>query len=78
MLLLQRTLLAMTRVGIPPEDQEAIMQAVAAILHLGNINFKSGPDESSLPADAKAEHHLAVTGVRMTTLNCQLSYLLNL
>jgi myosin-5 len=65
---LQRTLLAMTRVGIPPEDQEAIMQAVAAILHLGNINFKPGPDESSLPADAKAEQHLAATGVHMLQL----------
>ncbi len=52
----------MTRVGIPAEDQEAIMRTVAAILHLGNIAFKPGPNESSLPATAAAEHHLGAAG----------------
>lgn len=54
----------MTRVGIPAEDREAIFRTTASILHLGNVTFTSGPDESSLPADAKAQTHLQAAGTQ--------------
>eukprot|EP00197_Chlamydomonas_leiostraca_P009765 CAMPEP_0202867474 /NCGR_PEP_ID=MMETSP1391-20130828/9454_1 /ASSEMBLY_ACC=CAM_ASM_000867 /TAXON_ID=1034604 /ORGANISM="Chlamydomonas leiostraca, Strain SAG 11-49" /LENGTH=1634 /DNA_ID=CAMNT_0049547521 /DNA_START=190 /DNA_END=5094 /DNA_ORIENTATION=- len=57
----KRTVLAMTRVGIPPADQLAIFRTVAAILHMGNVNFAPGPEESSVIGPGKAEHHLAAT-----------------
>lgn len=65
---LQRTMLAMTRVGIPPADQQAIFMTVAAILNMGNITFAPGPDESSVIADSKAEEHLSATGVSCTPM----------
>jgi hypothetical protein len=58
----KRTLLAMSRVGIPPADQAAIFAVVAAILHLGNVRFVSGADESSAPADDASANHLATAG----------------
>lgn len=58
----QRTVLAMTRVGIPPLDQEAIFRTVAAVLHLGNVSFKTAANEEAVPADAKAQTHLAHCG----------------
>lgn len=68
---LQRTVLAMGRVGIPPADQQAIFRTVASILHMGNITFAPGPDESSLPSPGgKAEHHLAATGGVGAGLQC--------
>lgn len=48
----------MTLVGIPKEDQAAIFAAVASVLHLGNITFTEGPDESSLVQGEAAEFHL--------------------
>jgi len=39
--------------------QEAIFRIVAAILHLGNIDFAKGKEtDSSIPKDSKAEFHL--------------------
>ena len=48
----------MTLVGIPKEDQNAIFAASASVLHLGNITFSEGPEESSHVTDASAEFHL--------------------
>ena len=41
---------AMDLVQIPPESQQSIYRVVAAVLHIGNINFvnTSGKDESSI------------------------------
>ncbi|XP_062220729.1 myosin-6-like [Phragmites australis] len=50
---------AMDIIGISSEEQEAIFRAVAAILHLGNIEFAEGDDgESSKPKDEKSLFHL--------------------
>ncbi|AES61248.2 putative myosin ATPase [Medicago truncatula] len=50
---------AMGIVGIGHKDQEAIFRIVAAILHLGNIDFAKGKEtDSSIPKDSKAEFHL--------------------
>lgn len=39
--------------------QEAIFRVVAAILHLGNIEFSKGPEaDSSQPKDEKSRFHL--------------------
>ncbi|KAK9281166.1 hypothetical protein L1049_004060 [Liquidambar formosana] len=50
---------AMGIVGISPDEQDAIFGVVAAILHLGNIEFKDGkePDSSQLK-DEKSCFHL--------------------
>lgn len=43
----------------PPLHQEAIFRVVAAILHLGNIEFAKGKEiDSSVLKDAKAKFHL--------------------
>ncbi|CAN6439793.1 unnamed protein product [Victoria cruziana] len=50
---------AMDVVGINQEEQDAIFQVVAAILHLGNIEFKKGKEaDSSELKDDKSKHHL--------------------
>ncbi|WOL20658.1 Myosin-J heavy chain [Canna indica] len=50
---------AMDIVGINQEEQEAIFRVVAAILHLGNINFDKGTEtDSSYLKDEKSIHHL--------------------
>lgn len=50
---------AMDIVGISPEEQDAIFRVVAAILHLGNIEFKKGNEiDSSAPKDDKSQFHL--------------------
>ncbi|GLC68235.1 hypothetical protein PLESTF_000665000 [Pleodorina starrii] len=51
----KRTIYAMERVGIPAADREAIFRTVAAILHLGNLNFNPGPEDSALVAPATEE-----------------------
>ena len=48
----------MTLVGIPLDEQAAIFATVASVLHLGNISFSEGPDESSQLASADAKAHL--------------------
>nr|GMD38939.1 myosin-9-like isoform X6 [Ipomoea batatas] len=50
---------AMDIVGISKEEQEAIFRVVAAILHLGNIEFAKGKEaDSSVLKDANAKFHL--------------------
>ncbi|KAM0929591.1 hypothetical protein ACQ4PT_001616 [Festuca glaucescens] len=50
---------AMDIVGISQEEQDAIFRVVAAILHLGNINFSKGQEiDSSRLRDDKSINHL--------------------
>nr|TKV91368.1 hypothetical protein SEVIR_9G091500v2 [Setaria viridis] len=50
---------AMDIVGIDQEEQDAIFRVVAAILHLGNIEFSKGKEiDSSKLRDDKSVHHL--------------------
>ncbi|XP_010540938.1 PREDICTED: myosin-14 isoform X2 [Tarenaya hassleriana] len=50
---------AMDIVGISSEEQDAIFRVVAAILHLGNIEFIKGKEiDSSVPKDEKSKFHL--------------------
>ncbi|KAK1390713.1 Myosin-8 [Heracleum sosnowskyi] len=50
---------AMNVVGIGPDEQDAIFRVVAAVLHLGNIEFsKGGEADSSKPKDAQSLSHL--------------------
>ncbi|KAF3457491.1 hypothetical protein FNV43_RR02149 [Rhamnella rubrinervis] len=50
---------AMDVVGIGSDEQEAIFRVVAAVLHLGNIEFAKGTDtDSSEPKDEKSRFHL--------------------
>ncbi|KAL7113224.1 hypothetical protein ACP275_04G048900 [Erythranthe tilingii] len=50
---------AMDTVGISSEEQDAIFRVVAAILHLGNIEFTKGKEiDSSMPKDEKSWFHL--------------------
>ncbi|KAK6937695.1 IQ motif, EF-hand binding site [Dillenia turbinata] len=50
---------AMDIVGISSAEQDAIFRVVAAILHLGNIEFKKGKEiDSSEPKDEKSWFHL--------------------
>lgn len=50
---------AMDIVGISQEEQDAIFRVVAAILHLGNINFSKGKEiDSSRLKDEKSINHL--------------------
>ncbi|WJX80267.1 hypothetical protein P8452_63289 [Trifolium repens] len=53
---------AMDIVGISAKEQEAIFRVVAAILHIGNIDFAKGKEvDSSVPKDDKAKFHLKTT-----------------
>ncbi|KAF3452668.1 hypothetical protein FNV43_RR03101 [Rhamnella rubrinervis] len=50
---------AMDIVGISQEEQEAIFRVVAAILHLGNVDFVKGKEaDSSKLKDEKSRFHL--------------------
>ncbi|RYR03104.1 hypothetical protein Ahy_B06g081929 isoform C [Arachis hypogaea] len=50
---------AMDVVGMSSEEQDAIFRVVAAILHLGNIEFMKGKEiDSSAPKDEKSRFHL--------------------
>ncbi|CAH2038926.1 unnamed protein product [Thlaspi arvense] len=52
---------AMDVVGIDSEEQDAIFRVVAAILHLGNIEFAKGEEsEAAEPKDEKSRFHLKV------------------
>uniref|UniRef100_A0A0E0KJ00 Myosin motor domain-containing protein n=1 Tax=Oryza punctata TaxID=4537 RepID=A0A0E0KJ00_ORYPU len=52
---------AMDVVGIGQEEQDAIFRVVAAILHLGNINFSKGHEiDSSKLRDEKSVYHLKI------------------
>ncbi|XVF80928.1 hypothetical protein PTKIN_Ptkin15bG0114700 [Pterospermum kingtungense] len=52
---------AMHIVGISEKEQEAIFRIVAAILHLGNIAFTKGDEDSSMLEDDKSKFHLQMT-----------------
>nr|POE74878.1 myosin-17 [Quercus suber] len=53
---------AMETVEINEEEEEAIFTVVAAILHLGNINFAKGKEiDSSVIKDEKSRFHLNMT-----------------
>ncbi|KAI3772786.1 hypothetical protein L6452_03979 [Arctium lappa] len=53
---------AMDILGISEEEQEAIFRVVAAILHLGNIEFAKGKEiDSSVLKDEKSRFHLNIT-----------------
>ncbi|XP_059628497.1 myosin-11 [Cornus florida] len=53
---------AMDVVGISENEQEAIFRVVAAILHLGNIDFAKGKEiDSSVPKDDQSKFHLKMT-----------------
>ncbi|VVA99827.1 unnamed protein product [Arabis nemorensis] len=57
----RKTLEAMDIVGISLEEQEAIFRVVAAILHLGNIEFAKGEEaDSSVPKDDNSKHSLKI------------------
>ncbi|KAB2057051.1 hypothetical protein ES319_A11G144600v1 [Gossypium barbadense] len=50
---------AMDVVGISSDEQDAIFRVVAAILHLGNIEFAKGKEiDSSVPKEEKSRFHL--------------------
>uniref|UniRef100_A0A8I7BHT2 Uncharacterized protein n=2 Tax=Hordeum vulgare subsp. vulgare TaxID=112509 RepID=A0A8I7BHT2_HORVV len=50
---------AMDIIGISSEEQEGIFRIVAAILHLGNVEFAEGDDvDSSKPKNEKSMFHL--------------------
>ncbi|RXH73031.1 hypothetical protein DVH24_012715 [Malus domestica] len=54
-----KTRTAMDIVGISREDQEAIFRTLAAILHLGNIDFSPGKEhDSSVLKDQKSNFHM--------------------
>ncbi|KAL8533801.1 hypothetical protein ACS0TY_009992 [Phlomoides rotata] len=53
---------AMYIIGISKTEQEAIFRVVAAILHIGNIDFGKGKEIDSLvPKDNKFKFHLKTT-----------------
>ncbi|KAL3830014.1 hypothetical protein ACJIZ3_018816 [Penstemon smallii] len=53
---------AMDIVGISEEEQDAIFRVVAAVLHLGNIEFAKGKEiDSSVIKDEKSRFHLNTT-----------------
>nr|GMC61542.1 myosin-17-like [Ipomoea batatas] len=53
---------AMDIVGISEGEQEAIFRVVAAILHLGNVDFANGQEiDSSVIKDEKSRFHLNMT-----------------
>ncbi|CAA7059029.1 unnamed protein product [Microthlaspi erraticum] len=53
---------AMEIVGISEDEQDAIFRVVAAILHLGNVEFAKGKEiDSSVLKDDKSRFHLGVT-----------------
>ncbi|KAI3984772.1 hypothetical protein MKX01_039389, partial [Papaver californicum] len=53
---------AMDIVGISEKEQDAIFRVVAAILHLGNIEFAKGEEiDSSVPKNDSAKFHLKMT-----------------
>ncbi|RAL52847.1 hypothetical protein DM860_007615 [Cuscuta australis] len=68
-----KTRRAMDIVGISNEEQEAIFRTLAAILHLGNIDFSPGKEhDSSAINDPKSNFHL---GMAANLLMCDLNLL---
>ena len=53
---LQHTRRAMTNVGIPADEQDAVFQLVATVLHLGNLEFtEAGEHDSSQVVESSAD-----------------------
>ena len=53
---LQHTRRAMTNVGIPADEQDAVFQLVATVLHLGNLEFtEAGEHDSSKVVESSAD-----------------------
>lgn len=48
----------MTLVGIPVEQQDAVFRLVAAVLHLGNLEFADGGEQDSSTLAPPAQKHL--------------------
>ncbi|GAB4836920.1 hypothetical protein Ancab_001831 [Ancistrocladus abbreviatus] len=70
-----KTRRAMTVVGISEEEQEAIFRTLAAILHLGNIEFSPGKDhDSSTIKDQKSSFHMQMAA---TLFKCGVDFLLS-
>lgn len=69
---LRSTLDAMAIVGLNEVERQAVLQTVAAVLHLGNISFASNDADESVPEDAEALQALAkvahLLGVRCLLL----------
>ncbi|OEL22803.1 Myosin-11, partial [Dichanthelium oligosanthes] len=62
---------AMDIVGINEEEQEAIFRVVAAVLHLGNIDFAKGTEiDSSVIKDDKSRFHLD-TAAELLKCDCK-------
>ncbi|PWZ32837.1 Myosin-17 [Zea mays] len=62
---------AMDIVGINEEEQEGIFRVVAAVLHLGNINFAKGTEiDSSVIKDDKSRFHLNIAA-ELLKCDCQ-------
>lgn len=56
--------------------QEAIFRVVAAILHIGNIEFCKGKEvDSSIPKDDKAKFHLKMTAELLMYEQVQLTFM---
>ncbi|KAH7574460.1 hypothetical protein JRO89_XS03G0299300 [Xanthoceras sorbifolium] len=72
-----KTRKAMDVVGISHEDQEAIFRTLAAILHLGNIEFSPGKEhDSSVIKDQNSNFHLqTVADLFMCDVNLLLAAL---
>eukprot|EP00850_Spirogloea_muscicola_P014538 SM000105S13883 [mRNA] locus=s105:253694:266157:- [translate_table: standard] len=71
---------AMDVVGINLEEQEAIFRIVAAILHIGNINFKPGLEgDSSQIADEQSQQHASTAAelLRHGLLQCDSNALMS-
>ena len=54
----QNTRRAMTLVGIPEVEQNAVFATVAAVLHLGNITFSASGEDAAEVAGPSAGLHL--------------------
>ncbi|CAH2063713.1 unnamed protein product [Thlaspi arvense] len=64
---------AMDVVGISEQEQDAIFRVVAAILHLGNIEFSKGEDaDSSSLKDEQSMFHLQMTSELLMCDPCSL------
>ncbi|XP_021676853.2 myosin-15 isoform X1 [Hevea brasiliensis] len=69
-----KTRRAMEIVGISHEDQEAIFRTLAAILHLGNIEFSPGKEhDSSIVKDQKSSFHMQMAA---SLFMCDVNFLL--
>ena len=57
------TLDAMAIVGLSEAEQDAILQTVAAVLHLGNVVFTNNEQDEAIPADSASVTALQNVGV---------------